>query len=210
MSGATGTTERPDPGPSEPEQSTTLAPRDAILGTEGLTKEFGGLVAVDGVDLAVERGELHAVIGPNGAGKTTLFNTVTGALAPTAGTVWFDGQDVTDRPQEERPHLGLARSFQSNQLFTDLSVLENVRVVVQAANTGTFSFALRGDGRAGDRNTSRSGDSEPDHGQQGETHDQRATFSGHAESPHDRRNGSSGVNRSRRFQATGKGIGAHE
>jgi hypothetical protein len=66
------------------------------------------------------------------------------------------------------------------------------------------------DGRAGDRNTSRSGDSEPDHGQQGETHDQRATFSGHGESPHDRRNGSSGVNRSRRFQATGKGIGAQE
>jgi len=121
---------------------------DVVLRTEGLTKQFGGVTAVDEVDLAVERGELHAIIGPNGAGKTTLFNTVTGAMAPTAGSVWFRGEEITDLPQEERPHRGLARSFQSNQLFADLTVLENVRLVVQTAESGAFGLDLLGDGRA--------------------------------------------------------------
>ncbi|GGM62353.1 branched-chain amino acid transport system ATP-binding protein [Halarchaeum rubridurum] len=123
-------------------------PRSAALGTEGLSKHFGGIVAVDEVDLAVESGELRAIIGPNGAGKTTLFNVVTHALAPTSGSVYLDGEDVTDVPQERRPHLGLARSFQSNELFAELSVLENVRVIAQTAADGTFSFSLLGDGRA--------------------------------------------------------------
>jgi branched-chain amino acid transport system ATP-binding protein len=125
-----------------------LDPREAALGTVGLTRRFGGVVALDGVDLAVETGSLHAVIGPNGAGKTTLFNVVTGALPPSEGSVWFGGEEITDRPQEVRPHLGLARSFQSNQLFADLTVLENVRVVVQTARSGTFRFDLLGEGRA--------------------------------------------------------------
>ncbi len=127
--------------------ATEAVQSDPILQTDGLTKRFGGVVAVDDVDLAVEQGELHAIIGPNGAGKTTLFDTVTGALPPTAGTVWFDGEEITDLPQEARPHRGLARSFQSNQLFNDLSVLENVRVVVQTAQTGTFSLDLLGEGQ---------------------------------------------------------------
>ncbi|SFS12598.1 amino acid/amide ABC transporter ATP-binding protein 1, HAAT family [Halomicrobium zhouii] len=126
----------------------TARSADVVLETEGLTKQFGGLTALEHVDLAVERGELHAIIGPNGAGKTTLFNTITGALEPTAGTVWFDGEDVTEMAQEKRPHRGLARSFQSNQLFADLSVLENVRIVVQTARSGRFGLDLLGNGRA--------------------------------------------------------------
>lgn len=118
---------------------------DVVLRTDGLTRRFGGVVAVDDVDLGVERGELRAIIGPNGAGKTTFFNLITGVLAPSEGSVWLDGRDITDLPQERRPHLGLARSFQSNQLFTDLTVLENVRVVTQTTRTGTFCLdVLRG------------------------------------------------------------------
>jgi branched-chain amino acid transport system ATP-binding protein len=123
-------------------------PREAALGTRGLTKRFGGVVAVDDVDLSVPAGELRAIIGPNGAGKTTLFDIVTNALSPTDGTVWLDGRDVTDTPQERRPHLGLARSFQSNQLFNDLTVRENVRVVVQTTRTGTFGFDVFRDGES--------------------------------------------------------------
>ncbi|MFB6093095.1 MAG: ABC transporter ATP-binding protein [Haloquadratum sp.] len=139
---------------SETEQYTseradeTLDPREAALGATGLTKRFGGIVAVDDVELAVPEGELRAVIGPNGAGKTTLFNVLTHALPPTEGRVYLHGEDVTDVPQEQRPHRGLARSFQSNQLFNELSVLENVRIVVQTMESGPFSFDLLGDGRS--------------------------------------------------------------
>ncbi|WP_423751193.1 ABC transporter ATP-binding protein [Salinirarus marinus] len=125
-------------GPNE----SILDPREAALGTEGLVRRFGEVTAVDDVTLAVPSGELRAVIGPNGAGKTTLFNVVTGLLSPTAGRVWFEGTDVTDAPQYERPHAGLARSFQSNELFTEESVLENVRVVVQTAEYGPFGLDL--------------------------------------------------------------------
>ncbi|MFC7203069.1 ABC transporter ATP-binding protein [Haloferax namakaokahaiae] len=121
---------------------------DLVLWTDGLSKLFGGIVALDDVNLSVERGELHAIIGPNGAGKTTLFNTVTGKLDPSEGSVWFDGEEITDLPQEERPHLGLARSFQSNQLFNDLTVLENIRIVVQTVNSGSFDLDLLGDGQS--------------------------------------------------------------
>jgi branched-chain amino acid transport system ATP-binding protein len=121
---------------------------DVALRTEELTRTFGELVAVDDVSLSVPRGELRAIIGPNGAGKTTLFNAVTGALPPTRGRVFLGGTDVTDLPQEERPHRGLARSFQSNQLFTDETVVENVRIVAQTAASGTFSLDLFRDGRS--------------------------------------------------------------
>jgi branched-chain amino acid transport system ATP-binding protein len=124
-----------------------LDPRDAALGTVGLTRRFGGIVAVDDVDLAIEPGELRAVIGPNGAGKTTLFDTITQVLSPSEGSVWLGGHDITDLRQEQRSHRGLARSFQSNQLFNDLTVLENVRVVTQTAQTGTFRLDLLGDGK---------------------------------------------------------------
>jgi len=123
-------------------------PRNAALGSAGLTKRFGGITAVDDVSLAVPRGELRAIIGPNGAGKTTLFNVLTDALKPTDGRVFLHGEEITALPQEQRPHQGLARSFQSNQLFNELSVLENVRIVVQTMESGAFSFDLFGEGRS--------------------------------------------------------------
>ncbi|MDY6818938.1 MAG: ABC transporter ATP-binding protein [Halobacteriales archaeon] len=133
----TDTTEPPD-GPD---------PRQAALGVESVTRAFGELVAVDDVSLAIPAGELRAIIGPNGAGKTTLFNVIMGALAPTAGRIWFGGEEITDRPEHERPHIGLARSFQSNELFTDETVLENIRLVVQTTREGAFRLNFRGDGR---------------------------------------------------------------
>jgi branched-chain amino acid transport system ATP-binding protein len=102
------------------------------LQAEGLHRHFGGLRAVNGVDLAVQAGERRAIIGPNGAGKTTLFNLLSGAIAPTRGRVLLAGRDVTRLPVHARARLGLARTFQRNNLFLGLSALENVRLAVQA------------------------------------------------------------------------------
>jgi len=99
-----------------------------ILQIDGLTKRFGGLTAVDGVDLAVEARSVHAIIGPNGSGKTTLFNLISGALAPSAGQILFDGERIDQRPAHERARLGIKRTFQNIRLFDDLSVLDNVLV----------------------------------------------------------------------------------
>ena len=96
-----------------------------------LTKHFGGILAVDKVDLAVAPGERHAIIGPNGAGKSTLFNLIAGELPPTSGTVYLDGREVTGLPVYERANLGLGRTYQRNNLFMGLTVFENVRLVVQ-------------------------------------------------------------------------------
>ncbi|MEF8775884.1 MAG: ABC transporter ATP-binding protein [Haloarculaceae archaeon] len=117
-------------------------PTAAVLGVDGLTRRFGEIWAVDDVSLAVGEGELRAIIGPNGAGKTTLFNCIMGSLAPTAGAVYLGGEEITDHPEQRRPHLGLARSFQSNQLFTDQTVLENIRLVAQTTERGAFSMDL--------------------------------------------------------------------
>jgi branched-chain amino acid transport system ATP-binding protein len=105
---------------------------EAVLETDGLTKRFGELTAVDAVDLTVERGEFRSVIGPNGAGKTTLFNCITGAMSPTAGTVTFDGEEITALPPHERVRRGLGRSFQITNVFGGLSVRENVRLAAQS------------------------------------------------------------------------------
>lgn len=99
-----------------------------ILHTEKLFKHFGGIVAVDNVSLSVEQGERRAIIGPNGAGKTTLFNLMSGALTPTDGRVYFDDRDITGLAPYERSRLGLARTFQRNNLFLGLSAWENVRL----------------------------------------------------------------------------------
>ena len=120
---------------------------ETVLRTEGLTRRFGELVAVDDVSISVTEGELRAIIGPNGAGKTTTFNCITGVLTPSEGAVYFRDEVITDLPEERRPHLGLARSFQANQLFADETVLENVRVAVQTERLGTFSLKLLGEGR---------------------------------------------------------------
>ena len=134
--------------PSTGDHDSVVDRHEAALATEGLRKSFGEVTAVDDVSLRVPHGELRAIIGPNGAGKTTLFNVVTGALAPSAGRVFLAGDDVTDTPQYERPHRGLARSFQSNELFTDRTVLENVRVVAQTTERGAFSLDLFRDARS--------------------------------------------------------------
>jgi len=97
-----------------------------LLSVEQLTKAFGALRAVNGVDLAVEAGSLHAIIGPNGAGKTTLFNLITGELPPTAGRIALGAADITGRPPHAMPRLGIARSFQRNNLFPSLTTGQNV------------------------------------------------------------------------------------
>ncbi len=101
---------------------------DTILETRGLTKEFKGFVAVDGVNLKVRRGAIHALIGPNGAGKTTTFNLLTKFLAPTAGTILFNGEDITRARPADIARRGIIRSFQISAVFPNLTVLENVRI----------------------------------------------------------------------------------
>lgn len=131
-----------DGGSATTGSGTIADPSATMLGAKGLTRTFGSLVAVDNVDLAVQEGELRSIIGPNGAGKTTLFNVLTNALEPSSGSVFFDGNDITHIPQYERTHQGLVRSFQSNQLFAQQTVLENVRIVKQTTRQGSFAFDL--------------------------------------------------------------------
>jgi ABC-type branched-subunit amino acid transport system ATPase component len=102
----------------------------AALQTWGLGKRFGGFVAVGEVNLSVAVGARHALIGPNGAGKTTLINLLTGILEPTAGEVFLNGEDVTRLAQHQRVKRGLARTFQINRLFAEMTVLESVTLSV--------------------------------------------------------------------------------
>jgi branched-chain amino acid transport system ATP-binding protein len=104
----------------------------ALLKATGLKRHFGGLWATNGVDLASEAGEIHALIGPNGAGKTTLIHLISGALLPDAGTLHFSGVDITRCNTHERVARGITRSYQITQIFPRLSLLENVRLAVQA------------------------------------------------------------------------------
>ena len=113
---------------------------DFILQTSGLTKEFAGFTAVDGVSLNVARGSIHGLIGPNGAGKTTCFNLLTKFLKPTRGSIVFKGQDITAVEPASIARLGLVRSFQISAVFPHLTGLENVRVALQRARGGNFDF----------------------------------------------------------------------
>ena len=97
-----------------------------FLEINGLTKRFGGLTAVDRVDMYVRKGEIMGLIGPNGAGKTTLFNLITGVLKPMMGTVIFNGKDITGKRSHIIARLGIGRTFQLNPLFGDFSVLQNI------------------------------------------------------------------------------------
>jgi branched-chain amino acid transport system ATP-binding protein len=99
-----------------------------MLSLRGLTRRFGGLTAVDAIDLDLARGELISIIGPNGAGKTTLFNLVTGLDRPDAGTVRFEGQDITGLSPERLAAGGIARTFQLGRVFGNLSVMDNVLI----------------------------------------------------------------------------------
>ena len=115
-----------------------LATAEPILRTRGLTRRFGGVTALQGLELAAPAGAVTAVIGPNGAGKTTLFNLLTGVLRPTAGVVEFREQEVTGRPPYAVAALGMARTFQNVQLFPQLSVLETVVVGREARRGAGF------------------------------------------------------------------------
>src|SRR6202008_3437386 len=105
-----------------------------------LTKEFAGFVAVNGVNLRVARGTIHALIGPNGAGKTTCFNLLTKFLSPTRGRILFKGHDITAMQPADVARLGLLRSFQISAVFPHMTVLENVRIALQRRRGGSFDF----------------------------------------------------------------------
>jgi branched-chain amino acid transport system ATP-binding protein len=103
----------------------------ALLSVRELTRDFRGFRAVNGVDLDIAAGSVHALVGPNGAGKTTLFNLLTGFLRPTSGRIELDGRDVTGLPPERVARLGVARSFQITSLFPQLSAQEHVELALQ-------------------------------------------------------------------------------
>jgi branched-chain amino acid transport system ATP-binding protein len=114
----------------------------ALLAVRNLTKRFAGLTANSDIDLEIPEGSLFAVIGPNGAGKTTFFNMVSGFLAPTAGTIEFAGEDVTNLRQDKIAAKGLVRTFQLVQLFKGMTVAENVEVGFHLATKGGVAAAL--------------------------------------------------------------------
>jgi branched-chain amino acid transport system ATP-binding protein len=113
---------------------------DTILETRGLTKEFKGFVAVNGVNLKVRRGTIHALIGPNGAGKTTCFNLLTHFLTPTRGQIFYKGREITGSRPAAIARMGLVRSFQISAVFPNLSVLENVRIALQRRDGHSYDF----------------------------------------------------------------------
>ena len=110
------------------------------LRVEGLSKDFGGVRAVQDVSFSVETGEHLVIIGPNGAGKTTLFNLLDGQLPPTAGRVYLFRQEITRKAAHQRAHLGIARSFQLTTLFLNLTVLENILLALQGTRPSRFQM----------------------------------------------------------------------
>jgi len=113
---------------------------NCVLETRNLVKEFEGFVAVNDVSLNVRRGALHGLIGPNGAGKTTVFNLLTKFLAPTRGTIHYNGEDITREKPAQVARRGIVRSFQISAVFPHLTVLENVRIALQRKLGTSFHF----------------------------------------------------------------------
>ena len=111
-----------------------------LMSTVGLTRRFGGLLAVSGVNLELKRGELHAVIGTNGAGKSTLINMLSGEIAASAGGISLDGQDVTRSAQSRRARQGIGRSYQRTTIFPEFTVHENCRLAAQAATARPWTI----------------------------------------------------------------------
>jgi branched-chain amino acid transport system ATP-binding protein len=105
---------------------------NVVLETRGLLKRFGGITPTNDVSIQVEKGARRALIGPNGAGKTTLINLLTGVLEPTAGSIWLDGQDITRLAPHLRVRRGVVRTFQINQLFSELTPLQSLALTVSA------------------------------------------------------------------------------
>jgi branched-chain amino acid transport system ATP-binding protein len=119
----------------------------ALIAAEGLTRRFGGLVAVNAVDLAIATGEIVGLIGPNGAGKTTLFNLLAGSLPPTEGRILFDGVDCTGHAADRMAKLGVTRTFQITSLFPTLSAGENVVTAThRVGRAGWLGAVLRSTG----------------------------------------------------------------
>ena len=114
--------------------------RKAILETKNLTKKFGGLVAVNDVSFGLEKGICKGLIGPNGAGKTTFFNLICGLLKPTSGKIFFKGEDISGLSPHKISKRGISRSYQITNVFTRLSVLENVRIAVQSRGKDNYNF----------------------------------------------------------------------
>ena len=113
---------------------------EIVLAARDLTKEFKGFFAVEGVDLNIRKGEIHALIGPNGAGKTTCFNLLTKVLIPTRGTITYKGEDITSMPPADIARRGMVRSFQISAVFPGMTALENVRVALQRQRGDSFDF----------------------------------------------------------------------
>jgi branched-chain amino acid transport system ATP-binding protein len=111
-----------------------------ILELHNLVKRYGGLLATSNLNLTVERGEIHAIIGPNGAGKTTLIHQISGAVAPTSGSVRFDGRDITRLTMHERVARGLARSYQITNIFGNCTVRDNFALAIQARSGSSMRF----------------------------------------------------------------------
>jgi branched-chain amino acid transport system ATP-binding protein len=123
--------------------SAASPPRGAgtpLLETRALVKEFRGFRAVDGVDLRVAEGTVHALVGPNGAGKTTLFNLLTGFLTPSSGQILYQSRDITGRQPEQIAHLGIARSFQITSLFDQMTATEHVELALASPTGLGFKF----------------------------------------------------------------------
>ena len=99
-----------------------------VLKTENLGISFGGLKAVEGLNIEIKKGQLYGLVGPNGAGKTTVFNMITGVYKPTTGKFWLAGEDLTGKTQETINHKGIARTFQNIRLFNNMTVIRNVMV----------------------------------------------------------------------------------
>jgi branched-chain amino acid transport system ATP-binding protein len=117
----------------------------AALETQGLEKHFGGIAAVNGVSLVVQKGARHALIGPNGAGKTTVINLLTGVLTPSAGRILLEGEDITSLEVSKRVRRGIARTFQINQLFLDLTPIETIGLAIsERMGSGTHWWRLVG------------------------------------------------------------------
>jgi len=141
---------RPPGNPAEPNATAERGPphagtgtREPLLRVDRLGKDFGNFTAVREVSLDVRQGDLTAIIGPNGAGKTTLFNMLSGQLQPSRGRVLYRGQNIAQLPTYRLSHLGIGRSFQVTNVFRGLTVLENVRIAIQARLHRDYDFVRR-------------------------------------------------------------------
>lgn len=116
----------------------------SLIAARSLTRDFGGLIAVDGVDFDLPEGEIRAIIGPNGAGKTTFVGLLCGRLRPRAGRVLWDGRDITRLPAHRRVRLGIAYTFQINSIFANMTLADNVALAARRHGTGDPGARARG------------------------------------------------------------------